>query len=341
MENIKVDTKNLRRVILGTADQFAQGQNIAKGIVVDKQFSRVVVSGMGGSALHADVLRIYINDFFKQDAEYQKMEIYQNRFYELPSEAYEDCLNIICSHSGNTEETVSSFKEALVHNLPCVGISAGGIIEEMCIKNNIPYVKLPIPFEDFQPRMATGHFLSVIVQILVNAGKLPSTAIETDDVAKKLNENIALMEEQGKNIANRLVGKTPVVYASNKFKGLAMVWKIKINENAKTPAFWNYFPELNHNEFVGFTNSQTQFYVLMLRDAEDHSRNLLRYDVSARFLEKKGVETEIVDMSEGDILYRIFSTIALADWVSYYLALAYNQDPTPVDMVEDFKKALN
>lgn len=340
MENTTIDTKNLRRVILHTADQFAEGCDVAKDISVDKQFSRIMVSGMGGSALPANVLRIYINDIATQYDGYEKVDVYQNRFYELPPEAYNDCLNIICSHSGNTEETISSFEEALANNLSCVGISAGGIVEKMCKENDVPHVKLPIPYEDFQPRMATGHFVSVITQILVNADKLPQEAIKIDAVAKKLQENIVSLEEQGKNIAGRLVGKTPVVYASTKFKSLAMIWKIKINENAKTPAFWNYFPELNHNEFVGFTNPQTQFRILMLRDSKDHPRNLLRYDVTARFLEKKGVETEIIDMPEGDILYRIFATIALSDWMSYYLALAYKQDPTPVDMVEDLKKAL-
>jgi len=119
-----------------------------------------------------------------------------------------------------------------------------------------------------------------------------------------------------------------------------MIWKIKINENSKTPAFWNYFPELNHNEFVGFSNPQAQFHVLMLKNSEDHPRDLLRYDVTAKFLKERGVGVNIIDIPDGNILYRIFAAIALADWISYYLALEYDQDPTPVDMVEDLKKAL-
>jgi len=221
-----------------------------------------------------------------------------------------------------------------------VGVSAGGVIEQMCQENNIPHVKLPIPFENFQPRMATGHFVSAILQILVNANKLSKDAVEMDDITKQLRESIPKMEDEGKRIAKTLVGKTPVVYSGTKFKALAMIWKIKINENAKTPAFWNYFPELNHNEFVGFTNPQSQFRVIILRDLEDHPRNLLRHDVTAKFLQERNIETEIIDIPEGDILYRVFATIALSDWTSYYLALEYEQDPTPVDMVEDFKKAL-
>ncbi len=338
--NNNIDKSDLRRVILSTSEQFKEGLAVAKNINVDTQFSRIMVSGMGGSALHANVLRIALNSISKKYDNYKIISVYQNRFYELPPEAYNDCLNIICSHSGNTEETISSFEEALKNNLPCVGISAGGVVEKMCKENNILHVKLPIPFDNFQPRMATGHFVSAILQILVNANKLPQEAVELDEVSEQLKEITPKMEERGKQIAKTLVGKTPVIYASTKFKALAMIWKIKINENSKTPAFWNYFPELNHNEFVGFSNPQSKFHILMLRDLEDHPRNLLRYEVTSKFLKEKEIETEIIDMPEGDIFYRVFATITLADWISYYLALEYKQDPTPVDMVEDLKKAL-
>ncbi|MFA5986904.1 MAG: bifunctional phosphoglucose/phosphomannose isomerase [Parcubacteria group bacterium] len=339
-KNKNVDRSNLRRVILSSADQFAEGFALGKGVVIKNDFSAVMISGMGGSAWPANVLRIYINSLFNRHKEYKRLAVYQNRFYKLPPEAYNDCLNIICSHSGNTEETIASFGEVLKNKLPCIGISAGGTLEKMCKKHGVPHIKLPMPYADFQPRMATGYFISVLVQLLVNAGKLPKEAVLVDTAVQKLHDEIVKIEQNGKKIAKRLVGKTPVIYASTKFKALAMIWKIKINENSKVPAFWNYFPELNHNEFVGFTNPQAQFYILMLRDKKDHPRNLLRYDVTARFLKKKGVKSEIIDIPEGDTLYRIFATIALGDWISYYLALAYGQDPTPVDMVEDLKKAL-
>lgn len=336
-----VDRSNLRRVILTGADQFAEGVRAAKSCVVPtRDFSAIMISGMGGSALPGNILRAYIHRHHARRGAYPAVAIYQNRHYTLPPEAYRGCLNIICSHSGNTEETIAAFEQALAHKLPCIGISAGGAIERMCHVHGIAHVKLPIPFENFQPRMATGHFVSVIVQILVNAGKLPPRAARFGALAKELQPAIARLEKEGKRLAGRMKGKTPVIYASTQFKSLAMVWKIKINEHAKTPAFWNFFPELNHNEFVGFTNPQSPFLVVMLRDLRDHPRNVMRYATTAKFLRKAGVAVEIVDMPEGEILFRIFATLALGDWAAYYLALAYNQDPTPVDMVENFKKAL-
>lgn len=339
--NNSVDVSDLRKVILTSADQFAEGFDAAKEITVPKDFSKVTVSGMGGSALHVDILLAYLDDVFTKDIESERVSFFQNRTYALPVEAYNDCLNIICSHSGNTEETIASFEEVLENDLPCVAISAGGRIEEMCRENNVPHVKLPIPYENFQPRMATGHFVAAILQILISAGKISDHSEKLKkEIAEEIRADITSYEEQGKEIAKELVGKTPVVYASDTFKSLALVWKIKINENSKTPAFWNYFPELNHNEFVGFTNSQTKFSVMILRDKDDHPRNILRYSATADALKEKGLDVKIIDVVEGDRFRKLFSMIGLCDWISYYLALEYGQDPTPVDMVEDFKKVI-
>jgi glucose/mannose-6-phosphate isomerase len=119
-----------------------------------------------------------------------------------------------------------------------------------------------------------------------------------------------------------------------------MIWKIKINENAKTPAFWNFFPELNHNEMVGFTLPQAKFTVVMLRDSDDHPKNKKRFEVTAGLLREKGVSVEIVEMPGETVFEKMFGSILIADFTSYYLALEYGQDPTPVNMVEQLKKML-
>ena len=147
-------------------------------------------------------------------------------------------------------------------------------------------------------------------------------------------------EKKGMELARKIKGKTPVIYSSPKYKVVAMVWKIKINENAKTPAFWNFFPEMDHNEMVGFTNPQAKFFTIMFKDPEDDIRNKRRYEATALLLKEKGVGSEIIDMEGNNVFYKIFSSISLADWTSYYLALEYGQDPTPVDMVEKLKRIL-
>ena len=141
-------------------------------------------------------------------------------------------------------------------------------------------------------------------------------------------------------IAEEIAGKTPVIYGTTRFKSLAMIWKIMFNENAKTPAFWNFFPELNHNEMIGFTKPQGKFHLIVLRDRDIDPRISKRMEITTNILKKYGTDSTIVDMPEDGMLFRIFATLQIGCWASYYLALKYEIDPTPVEMVEEFKVAL-
>lgn len=336
---MNVDRYNLRKVILEEYKQFEEGFRSAEGVFVEGKFDRIMISGMGGSSWPGDILRIFLDTVWKT-RNGRDIGVYQNRFYTLPSQAYNRCLNFVCSHSGNTEETIASLEEAIEKKLPTVGIASGGRVEKICKAEGIPFVKLPIPFEYFQPRMATGHFISALYAVLVKSEMLMDERKDFLACAAILKKKIKTLESQGRDIAQSLVGKTPIIYSNDRYRALALTWKIKINENAKTPAFWNYLPEMNHNEMVGFTNPQAQFRAVMLRDTEDDPRNLKRYENTARLLGERGVETQILDIP-GDTVYdRVFLTLSLGDWISYYLALEYGIDPTPVNMVEDFKRML-
>lgn len=337
MENI--DKYNLRNVILKEYAQVLDGLGLAKDVKIEGDFKSITISGMGGSALPGNVLRIFVNSTFENSSE-RRLQIFQNRFYGLPAEAYDKSLNIICSYSGNTEETIASFEECLKNDLPCVGISNGGKIKEMCLANNIKHIEIPYPFENFQPRMATGYFVFAIFQLLINSNliKFDTTILKSvTDNLKLINESL---EEQGISLAKKIKGKTPIIYASTHFKAIANIWKIKINENAKTPAFWNYFPELNHNEMVGFTNPQAEFFFVMLLDKNDHPQNIKRFEVMKSLMEKNKMQVEIVEMVGENVFEKVFSSLCLGDWTSYYLALEYGIDPTPVDMVEEFKELI-
>jgi len=199
---------------------------------------------------------------------------------------------------------------------------------------------LPIPYPNYQPRMGTGYFFGVMFQLLVNQGLVPDLTPGILSDAKKLNDSMQAHENKGQELAKKLFGKTPVIYASPKFKSVAMIWKIKFNENSKTPAFWNFFPELNHNEMVGYTNPQGKFFAIMLKDLDDNPKNLKRYEATANLLNEIGIDSEIIEMEGENVFLKMFSCINYADWASYYLALEYGQDPTPVDLVEKLKKIL-
>jgi len=336
-----IDKSNLYKVIENIPNQLVEGLEIAKDIKIKGKFKSIVISGMGGSALPANLLRIYLHDLFSKEPQKNRpFGIFQNRFYSLPLEAFDRCLNIISSYSGNTEETVSSFEEVLKNNLPCVGIATGGKVIEMCQKNNVPFVLMPPAEKVLQPRLATACNFAAVFRLLANIGMVEEKDREFRRISEKLKADQEDFRKQGRKIAKLAKGKTPIIYSSTKFKSLAMIWKIMFNENSKTPAFWNYFPELNHNEMVGFTKLQGKFYVINLRDKKDHPRNLKRFKVTSQILKNYGVGATTVDMPEGDILYKIFATLQIGCWSSYYLALEYKIDPTPVEMVEKLKKML-
>lgn len=337
-----LDVSNLRQMILESPNQFIEGFKLAKGVKVPGTFRSIMISGMGGSALPGNLFRIYLHDLFQQSREGKGMplSIYQNRSYSLPPESFDNCLNFICSYSGNTEETIASFEEALRHKLPCIALSAGGKIEAMAKEHGVSHIKLPIPYENFQPRVGTGYFFGAMFQVLVNQELVPDTTAILTEQAKNILAKREELEERGKKLAKQLVGKTPVIYTTAKYKSVAMVWKIKFNEHAKTPAFWNFFPELNHNEMVGWTLPQGRFFVLMIRDLDTHPQNLKRIEITAQLLRAKGVEVEILDMGGETVYERMFQSILLGDFAAYYLALEYGQDPTPVAMVEELKKLL-
>lgn len=335
-----IDKSNLRQVILDFPKQFEIGLELAKDVRIGTNFKSICISGMGGSSFPSDILKTYVAYLRKKDSKKNKsFRIIENRGYALPVEATEECLNIFISYSGNTEETTESLNEAIKNKLPSIGIANGGKLIEICKAKKNPFIIIP---DISQPRYALGYFFSVLLQILKNCQLIEENfSQEISTSIKKLTEITIRTEKTGKALAKKLVGKTPIIYASEKLQAVARIWKIKINENSKTPCFYNYFSELNHNEMVGFTLPQGKFHIITLVDNNEHHQVIKRMKITANILQKKKIKTDLIDIPENNNMFlSIFSSLALGDWVSYYLALNYKQDPTPVQMVEDFKKVL-
>lgn len=325
-----IDKSNMRQVIIDSASQLKEGLNLAEKVKVDGDFKNVVVCGIGGSALPVNVLDAIADS---------NIPIFAHRDYDLPKQASADSLIICISYSGNTEETLSALEKAISKNLKIVGIASGGKVEEICNKNSIPFVKIPA---GIQPRCATGYIVSAVAKVLSNSGVIKDLSEYFIEASNKLSEVNEQLEKDGENLAKKLLDKMPIVYSSNKFKTIARIWKIKFNENSKTPAFYNYFPELNHNEMVGFSNLKEShnFHFIIIKDKEDNPRNLKRMDLFADLLNKRRAKIDFVNIKEGSMVFQVFSALLLGDWTSYYLALEYKVDPTPVEMVEEFKKLM-
>lgn len=330
-----VDKSNMRKTILDFPGQFRTGLEAAKDVKTEGKFDAVSICGMGGSALPADILSVWL------EAYKIALPLYIHRNYGLPHQADEKHLNlIICiSYSGNTEETLTAFEAARRRNFKIAVITSGGKLAKLCKKHNVPLALIP---SGFQPRMALGYQFSALMKILANCGLVKNGLEDISALEKNLKPKT--LENQGKKLAKKLKGGIPLIYSSDRFKSLARIWKIKFNESSKIPAFYNYFPELNHNELVGFTGGQTSLggltSIIMLRDATDHPGIKKRMKLMAEMLKSRKIPVESVDICGKDVLYKVFSSILLSDWTSYYLALEYGTDPTPVKLNDEFKKKL-
>ena len=327
-----IDKSNMRQVILDFPKQFGKGLEISKDVEIEKPINKIVISGMGGSALPGDLVKLYLKDDID-------IPIEVSRNYYLTTPVNRETLIFCISFSGNTEETLASYEEAKKEEVSVVIITYDGKLEEIAKKDSLPLVKLIKESPTFQPRSATGYMFAAIINVLINSGIVSERHREEIEILDGKLQAFDF-ESQSKDLAKKLKGKIPLIYASDRFKALARIWKIKFNENSKTQAFWNYFPELNHNEMVGFTDLQGKYQIIILKDKDDHPRVEKRMAITAELLKEKGLETTIIDIQGQDLLTKIFSTLMLGDWISYYLALEYGIDPTPVKMVEDFKKRM-
>jgi glucose/mannose-6-phosphate isomerase len=290
-----------------------------------------IAAGMGGSHLVADILNSYDPSF----------DILVHKNYGLPflsEEVLKQSLIIINSYSGNTEEVIDSFYLALKRKLKMVSITYDGKLLELSKEYNVPFVKLPEP--KIQPRLALGFHTKALLKILNKEKELK----EISDLVYLLKPE--KLEEQGRYLAQKIKGKIPVIYSSEKNKAIAYIWKIKFNETSKIPAFYNVFPELNHNEMTGFDVKETtknlsqNFIFLLLFDEEDHPKIQKRMTILKNLYEGRNLKVEVLKLEDQNKFNKIFSSLVLADWTSYYLAKEYKVEPEEVPMVEEFKKLM-
>jgi glucose/mannose-6-phosphate isomerase len=332
-----VDKSNMYKIILDFPKQFRIGIAAAKNVSLKPEIlplppENIIICGMGGSALPGDIL-----------VTLRPLDVFIHKSYGLPLQAGNESLVICISYSGNTEETLSAFSEALNRKLPLVSITTGGKLEKLSKKYGVPFVKIPPPL--IPPRLALGEMFSALCQILANQGIL------SEEIVKEILEaGVSLESEklknQGKRLAKRIYQRIPIIYTPKQFKEIGLIWKNSLNETAKIIAVTNYFPELNHNETVGFWKinetqiSNKELLVIILRDLQDHPRVLKQMEIAGDLIEKEGVEVEFLDIKGKTVLEKIFSTIILGFWTSYWLALEYKIDPTPIKAIEELKRKL-
>jgi glucose/mannose-6-phosphate isomerase len=306
-----------------------------------KKVNKVLILGMGGSAIGGDLLRA---STFSSNSPL----IMVHRDYDLPSYVDENTLVVASSYSGNTEETLSGFTQALDCKCKKLVISTGGKLTSLAREAGVPIFVIE---HVSPPRAALGYSLLPLLAIMQNLGIISDKSAEVDSMVRSLEtlceswqEDTSIEHNQAKKLALKLDGKLIVIYGSGILADVARRWKTQINENSKSWAFFEVLPELNHNAVIGYRyppSLREQLFVLMLRCPSLHPRTLIRYKITGELLEQQKIQYQILDSDGINPLKHIMSLVFLGDWVSYYLAILIGVDPTPVPEIDFLKKRLS
>lgn len=298
----------------------------------------VVFAGMGGSSLVAEFVGTFPS---------LKVPYTVTKGYTLPAFVGERTLVIVASYSGNTEETLSALQEAEEKNAKIAIIAHGGKLIEAARAKSHVIAELP---ECPQPRTSVFYAYRALCELFVAAKLIDESVIaELESVVEPLEKavegwvvSVSSGENHAKQIAGQMVGKTPIIYAGPLMYAAAYKWKISVNENAKNTAWSNQLPEFNHNEFIGWSSHPVEkpFAVVDLLSSFEHPRVLRRFEVADRLLSgmrPKAISIEAVGASP---LEHLLYLVLLGDFATTYLAILNGVNPTPVELVEKFKREL-
>lgn len=298
----------------------------------------IVVAGMGGSAIGGDLVRTLV-----QATAPVPMTVV--RGYALPAFVGASSLVIASSFSGNTEETLAALADAEARGAQGLCVTSGGQVLDKAAAAGYPVVQIP---GGMPPRAALGYSFSVLMTLMERLG-----LVDLDEAAWE--EAYALLAAQtdayrdpagndALDLAQMLHGKLPVVYSGpGLMEAVNLRWRGQFQENSKVYATGNLFPEMNHNEIMGWQYPGAlhgRMAVVVLRDRDDHPRIQRRMEVTGKLLgERAGAWTEVVSKGEGP-LARMLSLVNLGDWVSFYLAMIQDVDPTPIPLIDALKEAM-
>lgn len=334
------DRSRMDRVIERLPDQIEISLNMNLPALPKGPFKTVFINGLGGSALPVDV----VLDAFRDKL---TSTVQLTRNYQYPSPYNKDDLFIASSFSGNTEEVLASLADFPDGADNIVVLSGGGDLLALAEQKNYPLVRIPVEIEkeisaNFQPRCAVGYFVTLFSRILYETGNMSDPRQALGIVPSFLRN--ASIKSQARDIATWLKGKIPIFYTDEPhLQSIGRIAKIKINENAKSPAFFNALPEANHNEMIGFVKSVEKYALLYFHDPVSRPEIGIRFDTMKRVFENEHLDNigfKKWEMPGESNTQRVFVSLMFADWISYFLALIYEQDPTPVHLVERFKAEL-
>lgn len=330
----RIDKNGMLSFCVDASKHYERALQTAQTVSINYQKPKaIIVAGMGGSAIGGELLK---------DWTYHKIKvpIEVNREYSLPAYADENTLVFVISYSGETEETLSIFLEALKSHCMIFCISSGGKLIKFSKKLHVPYLQIP---PEMPPRAALPYLFSPLPLVLEKIGLVSDAHSEFSEAIKTLEkisyENSpekSVDENFSKKLALSVCGTMPIIYGFGCYRAVSRRFKQQLNENSKVPSKWDVFPELNHNEIVGWEEADElakHFSVIFIRDRDEPRKIKLRIEHTKGIMQKH--VTKIFEVwSEGaSKLAKMLSTTLIGDFTSVYLAVLRGVDPTPVETI--------
>lgn len=343
-EILSNDPEGMLKALWELPDQCADAWRIAGEFKEPPGYadvSCIMITGLGGSAIGGDLLRVYV-------AGKAGVPVVVNRDYILPQFVNNKTLVFAVSYSGNTEETLSAYLQAREKGAKIIALTSGGKLRERAQKDSVPVISIPA---GISPRAATGYLFIPLVAVMAKLAIIPDVAAEISDLNKtlkvlrdKFQPAVPVAENLAKQLAQKLFNNIALIWgADGTTEVAASRWKGQINENGKAMAYRNIFPELNHNEIVGFEKPEEllkQLSVIILRDPDDHPRVQKRIEITKTIIQDKVGSVTEVQSTGRSVLARIYSLTYTGDYTSVYLAALYGINPSPVKMIDYLKDEL-
>lgn len=292
----------------------------------------IIVLGMGGSGIGGE----FVAEFVR---EHCSVPMLSSKGYHLPAYVGENTLVIASSFSGNTEETLIAFEQALERKAKVVCISSGGKLIQRAQELGLDHIELPqVPQP---PRTCLGYSFVQQLYVLNFFGFAPKSSFE--DLAKSivlLEEHQEVIKKEATKIARQLQGKFPVIYATDRMAAVALRLRQQLNENSKLLASHHVFPEMNHNELVGWRSQNGEYGVLTFRSADDYNRNQVRMNITQDVIEKIATVRFDIECLGSSLIEQAMYGVHLGDWISWELAEAREVDPIEVNVIDMLKSEL-
>jgi len=324
----------MKALVESFPEQLKKAKEIADKAIISssKNLQNIIITGLGGSGIGGTIISELIGDTCP-------LPIIINKDYFLPHFANENTLLIVSSYSGNTEETLQVMTEAIAKKVQIVCITSGGKVLELAKQHQFEFIEIP---GGNPPRSCIGYSLVQLIKIMISKGFAPVQLMsDLDQSIQLLETKKAAIKSEAEIIAKKLVGQITVIYSLGTCEGVSVRFRQQINENAKALCWHHVFPEMNHNELVGWTEENKQLTVVTFHTTFDYYRTKKRYYVCKPIFEKYAKEVVEIEAQGTSKLEQFFYLINIGDWISCYIADIKGIDPIEVNVIDHLKKELS